>query len=178
MQPAEPHFDHEPTLAGATVLLRPLRANDFEPLCAAASDPLIWEQHPDPLRYRRENFTIGFFEGALANGALVVIDRATQGIIGSTRYYEWNPLAREVAIGYTFLARSHWGGLVNQEVKRLMLDHAFRFADTVWFHIGKDNLRSRRAIEKIGARLDREALRPVNGVPQPYVYYRIDRPGG
>jgi RimJ/RimL family protein N-acetyltransferase len=176
MHEPEPGFDQQPVLEGPTVMLRPLCVDDFDPLYAAASDPLIWEQHPDPLRYRRANFTTDFFEGALAHGALVVIDRETQRIIGSTRYYEWDPVQREVAIGYTFLARSHWGGEVNKEMKRLQLEHAFRFANVVWFHIGKDNLRSRRAIEKIGARLDREAPRPVNGVLQPYAYYRIDRP--
>ena len=97
-------------------------------------------------------------------------------MIGSSRYYEWDPARREVAIGYTFLATSHWGGAVNRELKTLMLDHAFRWAKTVWFHIGSDNLRSRKATEKIGARLSHEGVKVIHGRDYPYAWYRIDAP--
>ena len=53
--------------------------------------------------------------------------------------------------GWTFLARSHWGGEYNREMKRLMLDHAFRFVGRVVFLIDSANHRSQRATEKIGA---------------------------
>jgi RimJ/RimL family protein N-acetyltransferase len=169
-----PTFDLQPTLVGQPISLRPVTASDFEALFAVASDPLIWEQHPEPLRYQRPVFE-GFFTGALASGgALVVTDNQSGEVIGSSRYYEWNPAAREVAIGYTFLARSHWGGAANREMKRLMLEHAFRSVDVVWFHVGKSNWRSRRAMEKIGGRLSHEARRESNGVPQDFVFYRID----
>jgi RimJ/RimL family protein N-acetyltransferase len=119
-------FDLQPTLVGESILLRPLMADDFEALYAAASDPLIWEQHPEPLRYQRQVFE-EFFAGALASGgALLVIDKTSGEVIGTSRYYEWNPDQREVAIGYTFLVRSHWGGATNREMKQLMLGHAFR----------------------------------------------------
>jgi RimJ/RimL family protein N-acetyltransferase len=55
-----------------------------------------------------------------------------------------------VEIGWTFLARQYWGGSYNLEVKRLMLEHAFRFIDTVVFWVGDTNWRSQRAMEKIG----------------------------
>ena len=94
-------LDLQPTLIGETILLRPLLADDFEPLYAAASDPMIWEQHPEPLRYQRAVFA-GFFASALASGgALVVIDKPSDTVIGSSRYYDWNPDAQEVTIGYT-----------------------------------------------------------------------------
>lgn len=167
-------IDLQPTLVGETLLLRPLRVEDFDALYAVASDPAIWEQHPEPTRFQRLVFE-GFFTAALASrGALLATERASGAVIGSSRYYDWNPAERSIAIGYTFLARAHWGGAANREMKRLMLDHAFRFADTVWFHVGRDNLRSRRAMEKIGAELAGEAQREVNGVPQDYVYYRIE----
>ena len=57
------------------------------------------------------------------------------------------------------MSRDHRGGATNSEVKRLMLDHAFGSADAVWFHVGPGNLWSRRAVEKLGARLDRVAQR-------------------
>lgn len=172
---AAPAFDLQPTLCGPTITLRPLRATDFEALHAAAADPAIWALHPEPARYQRDVFRSGFFASALVSGgALVVAERSSGAVIGSSRYYDWNAAAREVAIGYTFLARSHWGGATNREMKRLMLAHAFRWARTVWFHVGAGNLRSRRAMEKIGARLSHEEMRPVQGVPYPYAVYRID----
>ncbi len=71
-------------------------------------------------------------------------------MVGSSRFHGYDPVRREVEIGWTFLARSHWGGAYNGEMKRLMLDHAFRFVDTVLFLVGPENHRSRRAVEKIG----------------------------
>jgi N-acetyltransferase len=176
-----PTIDHESSLVGGTITLRPLRAGDFEALYAAASDPLIWEQHPEPERHRREFFKDGFFTGAVVSGsAYVVIDNASGRIIGSSRYYDWDPEKREVAIGYTFLARSHWGGATNGEMKRLMLEHAARWADVVWFHIARSNGRSRRAIEKIGGQLSHEGRKEIGGAVHDYVFYRIDlrRPYG
>jgi N-acetyltransferase len=171
-----PSFDAQPHLSGPTLTLRPLTEADLEPLWQVSSDPLIWELHPDPSRAERAGFE-RFFAGALASGgALLVTDNATGNAIGSSRYYEWDPAQREVAIGYTFLARSHWGGAANREMKRLMLDHAFRRADTVWFHVGSSNLRSQRAMEKIGARLAHEGQRPMNGRMIDYAYYRMDKP--
>lgn len=167
-------FDLQPTLLGETLLLRPLRVEDFDALYGVAADPAIWEQHPEPTRFQRLVFE-GFFTAALASrGALLATERATGAVIGSSRYYDWNPAERSVAIGYTFLARSHWGGAANREMKRLMLVHAFRWAATAWFHVGKDNHRSRRAMEKLGAELALEAKREHGGVLRDYVYYRID----
>lgn len=162
-------IDFLSTLSGPTLRLRPLVAGDFELLHAAASDPLIWEQHPQPTRWQREVFRSNFFAGALASGsAYVVLDNATGTIIGSTRYYDWWPQTREIAIGFTFLTRPYWGGGANQEMKQLMLTHAFRWADTVWFHVGEHNARSRRALEKIGARFSHQ----VEGK----AFYRLDKP--
>jgi len=174
MTPSAP-FDLQPTLVGTLLTLRPLKPDDFEPLYAAASDPFIWEQHPDPERYQFEAFESRVFRGGIeSGGAFVVIDNNDRQIIGTTRFYEWDPQAREVAIGYTFLARSHWGGPVNQEMKQLLLDHAFRWAKTVWLHIGANNKRSRRATEKIGARFSHIEIKGVGAFARPTAFYRID----
>lgn len=150
---------------------------DREPMFVAASDPLIWEFHPDPSRATRPGFE-RFFDGALASGgALTVVDRASGQIIGTSRYYDWQPAEVEVAIGYTFLARSHWGGAANGEMKKLMLDHAFRRARRVWLHIGEQNLRSRRAAEKLGAIYSHSDTPALSSVPVvPHAYYYILRP--
>src|SRR5262249_19838844 len=130
-------FELQPTLTGKLLALRPLREHDFEGLYAVASDPLIWEQHPRKDRHKREVFE-EFFRGALeSGGAFLVVDAATKTAIGSSRYHSWKPDESEVEIGYTFLARRCWGHTYNREMKKLMLDHAFRFVDNVVFAIGE-----------------------------------------
>lgn len=150
-RPLSSPFDRQPTLSGDLVELRPLRAEDYDALYAVASDPLMWAQHPARDRYREPVFRELFRESLGSGGALVVIDRVTGHVIGSSRYHGWDPERREIEIGWTFLARSHWGGACNGEVKRLMLEHAFRYVDRVVFLVGPENLRSQRALEKIGA---------------------------
>jgi RimJ/RimL family protein N-acetyltransferase len=142
--------DLQPTLEGELVTLRPLRAEDFQDLYAVASDPLIWEQHPASDRYKPDVFAAFFREALASGGALIAIDKADGRVVGSSRYYGYDPEKSEIEIGWTFLARSHWGGTYNGEMKRLMLRHAFAFVEHVVFLIGPENWRSRRAIEKIG----------------------------
>ena len=141
----------QPILEGERIRARPLADSDFDALFAAASDPLIWEQHPDRLRHTRERFEAYFRSGLDSGGALLLTDRATGEVLGSSRYHDYRPAERRVEVGYTFLIRRCWGGAYNGELKRLMLDHAFLHVDTVVFQIGPGNLRSRRAVEKLGA---------------------------
>ena len=105
----------------------------------------------------------------------MIVDNASGRVIGSSRYYDWNPSDESVVIGYTYLERAHWGGATNREVKALMIAYAFRFARTVWFHVSPGNARSQRALERIGARLDRREMVPVAGVPSERMIYRVDR---
>ena len=142
------HF--QPFLEGELLTLRPLRPADFDELYAVASDPLIWEQHPASDRYREDVFRIFFREAMDSGGALVVLDRRDGRIIGSSRYFGYHAERSEVEIGWTFLARAFWGGAYNAEMKSLMLKHAFRFVDRVVFLVGPCNVRSQRAVEKIG----------------------------
>src|SRR5579864_3371762 len=144
-------FEFQPTLKGKLLSLRPLRPEDFQELYAVASDPLIWEQHPNSDRHELEVFK-EFFQGAIdSGGALVAIDSKDGRIIGSSRFHEYYEPESEIEIGWTFLARSHWGGAYNGEMKQLMLRHAFQFVESVVFVIGPENFRSRRSVEKIGA---------------------------
>jgi N-acetyltransferase len=167
-------FDAQPVLRGPTLLLRPLVAADREALWQVARDPLLWALHPDKTRSDPEGFA-RFFQSALDSGsALVVVDQRSRRVVGSSRYYDWDPAKREIAIGYTFIARDCWGGPVNREMKRLMVEHAARWADRIWFHVGKCNLRSRRAMEKMGARAEIEAQRPQNGEMVDFIYYVVD----
>ena len=163
-------FELQPTLIGDLLMLRSLRSDDFEDLYAAASDPLVWEQHPDSDRYKRDVFEEFFRVAIDSGGALTAIDVADSRVIGSSRYHGYDPEKSEVEIGWTFLARSHWGGRYNGEMKKLMLEHAFKFVDSVVFLIGPSNVRSQRAIERIGAVHDGSRL---NSAGRESFVYRI-----
>ena len=165
-------FDLQPVLTGDLIELRPLREADFAALYAAASDPLIWEQHPESDRWTEPVFR-RFFQGAIeSGGAFIVIDRADGRVVGSSRYAELDDAKSEIEIGWTFLARSHWGGTCNAEMKRLMLAHAFRFVRRVIFRVGPNNRRSQRALEKIGASYVGAEQHPERGE---FVVYDVTR---
>jgi N-acetyltransferase len=144
-------FDLQPHLKGELIELRPIRRDDWDELFAVASDPLIWEQHPESDRYKEEVFKIFFDDALRSGGAFVVVDTKIQQIIGSTRFHGYDPEKSEIEIGWTFLARKYWGGRYNREMKQLMLAHAFKFVENVVFFVGENNIRSRKATEKIGA---------------------------
>ena len=147
-------FDLQPNLKGDLIELRPLTLEDWGGLFAVASDPLIWEQHPESDRYKKDVFKVFFSDALESGGAFVIIDQKNQQIIGSTRFFGYDPEKSEVEIGWTFLARRYWGGHYNRELKQLMLDHAFKFVENVIFYVGENNIRSQKATEKIGAAKD------------------------
>jgi len=169
-------MDLQPTLTSAAVALRPLRADDWDALFAVASDPAIWALHPAHDRWQEQVFRAFFADALASGGALVAADPATAAVIGSSRYGRDRAGAGEVEIGWTFLARSHWGGATNAAMKTLMIGHALTGFDRVVFLVGENNLRSRRALEKIGAVLtDREERSVLAGQPMRHVIYAIDR---
>ncbi|HSK11586.1 MAG TPA: GNAT family N-acetyltransferase [Phnomibacter sp.] len=140
-----------PILRNEKIVATPLRAEDFERLFEAASDPLIWEQHPNKQRYQRPDFG-NYFQGALeSNGAYLVCDARTGEVIGSSRYYDWDAASKSISIGYTFFIRKCWGKGYNHSLKALMLDHIFQFAEAVNFYVGAVNVRSQVSIERFGA---------------------------
>lgn len=143
----------QPILHNQEILLQPLTLNDFEALFKVASDPLIWEQHPEKLRYQKPVFQKYFDSAIESKGAFLIIDKVTNEIIGSSRYYNLDILKKEVTIGYTFIARKYWGTNCNQSLKKLMIDYAFNNVETVLFSIGINNVRSQKAIQKTGAQL-------------------------
>lgn len=143
-------FDLQPILKGELLELRPLEPQDFSDLYAVAKDPLIWEQHPAHDRYKEEVFKEFFREALESGGAFAAIDSKNGKIIGSSRFYGYDKEKSEIEIGWTFLARSYWGGNYNKEMKHLMLRHAFRFVENVVFLVAPQNLRSQKAMGKIG----------------------------
>lgn len=149
-------FEAQPTLSSPLIKIRPLCSGDKDVLFAVAADPLIWEQHPVRNRHTKKVFENFFSESIESGGALLVVDAISDTAIGSSRYYGYNEEKSEVEIGWTFLARSHWGGKYNAELKRLMFEHAFRYVDAVVFYIDPENKRSQKSVEKIGGVRDTE----------------------
>lgn len=169
-------MDMQPTLSGPTLTLRPMTTEDFEALYAVASDPLVWELHPMSDRYQLPVFKKLFDESIASGGALVTIEKASGKIIGSSRFSTDFAENGEVEIGWSYLARSHWGGPTNREMKHLMLSHAFGGYPNVIFRIGEHNLRSRRAVEKIGGELlDRRQVHQLTDRELVHVVYAIRR---
>jgi len=169
-------FDFQPTLSASALTLRPARAADWDGLFAAGGDPLVWAQHPEPDRGTAEKFRTYFEDGLASGGALVATENTSNTIIGWSRYSPQFAGPGEIEIGWTFLGRPWWGGAYNREMKQLMLAHAFTFVPVVIFRIGVDNLRSRRGVEKLGARL-LDKTQPTTSclLPSHNVYYGIAR---
>jgi RimJ/RimL family protein N-acetyltransferase len=162
-------------LTGQNLRLIPLEHEHWPALMQAASDPLIWTLHPEPERYKPDVFRPVFDGGLASGGAYLICDKYSGEVLGTSRYYDFDAGKREIAIGYTFLVRSRWGGTTNTELKHLMLAHAFSFADVVWFHVGENNLRSRRAVAKLGAVYTHTETKSPAGVARATVFYRLDK---
>jgi RimJ/RimL family protein N-acetyltransferase len=167
-----PVIDIQPFLQNSLVTARPLMQSDFNDLYLTASDPLIWEQHPNKNRWQLKDFENYFTGAMLSHGALLVCDAETKEVIGSSRYSDYKPDIKTISIGYTFFKRSHWGRVYNYALKHLMLDHIFQFTTLVNFYIGAVNKRSQISIERFGASKTGEAETAYFGEPSKldYVY--------
>lgn len=167
-------FNLQPeTLENALIKLIPLQESDVEMLYKVASDPEIWANHPSKNRYKREEFQL-FLDSALSSkSAFLVYDFATNDLIGSTRFYNLDTTNSAVAIGYTFLAKKYWGGGHNKAMKKLLIDYAFQYVDTILFHIGETNIISQKAIAKIGA--TKKCVVDFNNSEVPYLEYQIQK---
>jgi RimJ/RimL family protein N-acetyltransferase len=169
----------QPThLQDEKVRLIPLQEEHFDALFLLASDPLVWEQHPNPNRYRQSDFET-YFQGAMASkGAFLVMHAQTGESLGCSRFYDYDAEKRVLLIGYTFFGRSYWGKGYNPATKRLMLDHAFQFVNRVEFHVGINNRRSRTAMERLGAvATGTTAVAYYGEATQLNVIYNINKPG-
>jgi RimJ/RimL family protein N-acetyltransferase len=169
--------DLQPTLENPIALLTPLKAEDFEALYQAASDPKVWEQHPNKDRWQRDVF-LKFFQGAIeSKGAFLIIDKTTKEIAGSSRFYNYNETEKSIMIGYTFYAVKFWGTGLNPLVKRLMMDYIFQYVDKVHFQIGATNLRSQIAIQRLGAvKIGEETVAYYGEAPKLNFVYEVIKP--
>jgi RimJ/RimL family protein N-acetyltransferase len=150
--------------------------HDLEPLYDVAKDPLIWQQHPCRDRYKEEVYSEFFKESLNSKGALIVIDKSNNKIIGSTRFKPVKDIHTAIEIGWSFLSRDYWGGTFNKSMKRLMIDYAFEMVEDIIFYISRDNIRSQKAVEKIGAKIILEVdAQPFMSENQDNLTYRVNR---
>lgn len=168
-------FSLQPSIEGASISIRPLVAADFDELYLCASDKEIWSGHPSPNRYKLSEFNPYFQKALDSRATVVVVENVSGKIIGTSRYYFSDPEKMNVSIGFTFLVREHWGGKTNFELKKIMLEYAFRYFDTVWFHIGPTNVRSQKATLKIGASFTHEELLDISGKSELWWCYNIKK---
>lgn len=171
------NFSLQTILENENVKLIPLWEDDFERLYEVASEPKIWEQHPNKDRYQREVFK-NFFKGALeSKGAFLILDKSSNEIAGSTRFYDYDSEENSIFIGYTFYGTKFWGSKLNPQVKKLMLDYIFQFVDKVNFHVGAENIRSQKAMEKLGAvkKCEIDVAYFGEGIRRNF-WYTIDKP--
>ena len=168
-------FSFQPTLHAKNISLRPLVDSDYEGLFSCASDRQIWEGHPHPNRYKPSEF-VPYFQAAMDSKACLVInDNSSEKIIGSSRFYVLPTTQKDISIGYTFLVRKYWGGKTNYELKKLMLDYAFGYFTTVWFHAGVINIRSQKAILKIGATFVKEETLNISSNSESWYCYKMEK---
>ncbi|MCP2038304.1 GNAT family N-acetyltransferase [Chryseobacterium sp. HSC-36S06] len=168
------NFSIQPILENENFKLIPLQENDFERLYVVASDPKVWEQHPNKERYKREVFE-NFFKGAMeSKGAFLVVSKDSGEVLGCTRFYDFDEENSSILIGYTFYGTDFWGKNVNPQVKKLMLNYIFQYVETVIFHVGKENIRSQVAMERLGAeKVGEEEIAYFGELPKINVVYEI-----
>jgi len=168
-------FSMQPTIRGVNISIRPLDEMDFDDLYSCASDKGIWSGHPSPDRYKLSEFRPYFKSAIDSEASVAVIENSSDKIIGLSRYYFSDSDKRDISIGFTFLAKEYWGGKTNYELKKIMLEHAFRYFNVVWFHIGPTNVRSQKATLKIGAHFTHEESLKISGKAEVWRCYKIEK---
>lgn len=167
----------QPTLLSELLEVRPLTPEDYTDLLKAASDPLIWEQHPQSDRWKPEVFEKFFAEAIQSGGGMAIVERKTAKLIGSTRFYDYNKDKSTITIGYTFIARPYWGGIYNRDLKKLVINYSLQFVKACLFQVGLNNRRSQKAMEKIGAiNTGIEEVSISYGPPKKSYIYKIEKP--
>ena len=170
------HLNLKPEILEDNIVkLIPLEENHFDALYKVASDPLIWELHPIKDRYKKEVFAT-FFEGAITSkSAFLILHKEKNEIIGTTRLYDYSPEKSSIAIGFTFIGREFWGGHYNKAIKKLLIDYAFQYVNSILFHVGSENIRSQKAVLKLGANKINEIMFPHNDVGILHFEYELKK---
>ncbi|WP_318616585.1 GNAT family N-acetyltransferase [Sporosarcina sp. YIM B06819] len=169
-------------LIGEAVLLRPMTKEDGEGIYACCRDERIWSHMSQSLQTRKD--VDAYIEQALVNRdagteyPFVIVLRATNEIVGSTRFFDIATAHKRLELGHTWLHPSVWRTNVNTECKYLLLSYCFEQLQfqRVQIKTGHENIQSQKAIERIGAKkegiLRNHMIRP-NGKVRHTVMYSV-----
>ena len=136
-------------LVNANISLKKLTPSDQNTLFQIMSDPKLWENHTKTDQWKPE-VQKSWFEKALEVGALGIYFNGE--LIGSTRFYQQKK--DSICIGYTFISRQFWGKGINAPLKKAMINDALKQHPKVYFRVDEYNLRSIKALEKLGAKVE------------------------
>ena len=135
------------------ILLRPLQIADFPALLELTQDSSLWTYFTHDLSTLAgmETWAAGHFSGDRLQ--LVVIDKATQQVLGSTGFGNYFPRDQRIEIGWTWLGKAFQGTGINAQMKSLMLKHAFDELEMLRVEFKTDvlNLPARQALLRLGA---------------------------
>ena len=173
---------HPVTLVGTQVLLQPLEVMHIEKLIHLAKDKRIWQHYAidgsdtNKLKSSLETALIEREKGK--QYPFVIILKNDNKIIGSTRFLDIQAEQKKLEIGWTWLHPDYWGTKVNLECKLLLLTFCFEElkAKRVQLKTDENNIRSRKAIEKIGGLFEgilRNDMIRDNGTSRNSAYYSI-----
>ena len=181
-------IDHPVILTGKSVRLEPLSEIHFDDLVIIAAAPAIWENLPidgtNKARLLSELKTALLHRANATQYPFVVIDTLTGKPIGSTRLIDIFPEHNKLEIGWTWYEPAYWGKGHNVECKLLLLRYVFEVlgVNRVQLKTRNTNMRSRAAIEKIGAKFEgilrKDRVAPDGQVRDTYLYSIIDEDWG
>ncbi len=145
------------TLENEVVKLKPLELSDLQEILETGSYPEIWS-HMSTTIEKKEDVN-NFVENALrakdekTEFPFVIVDKQSGDIIGSTRFMDIDDKHQRLEIGYTWLTPAYWRTAINTNCKYLLLQHCFEHLhlQRVQIKTDHDNIRSQKAIERIGA---------------------------
>lgn len=173
---------HPVTLEGKIVSLRPLEEEALDDLHMAASDPRIWEFYTGDWSQKEKFRKVYLGSLKLRDRGIeypfVIYHKTDHRIIGSTRLMDIAPYDHRLEIGGTWLMPQYWATAVNFDCKLELLRYSFETlnANRVQLKTQHDNLRSRKAIEKIGGRYEgilRQHILKDDGSYRSSAYYSI-----
>jgi N-acetyltransferase len=173
-------------LKGKFVYLQPLTTSDIPELRTIAKDDRIWEFTKTLMVNDTYDLQFADYINVPLNPAnaetikAFVIHDSTKRIIGMTRYYDIDEKNKRLNIGYTWYIPEVWGKVHNKECKLLLLTYAFEQLEfnRVGFEVAHQNIRSQKAVEKIGGvregELRKYAYRPDGSLRNTVVFSIIN----
>lgn len=168
------------------ILLRPLQVADFPALLELTQDASLWTYFTHDLSTLAglETWAAGHFSGDRLQ--LVVINKQSGKLLGSTGFGNYFPRDQRIEIGWTWIGKAFQGTGINPQMKSLMLQYAFGELDMLRVEFKTDvlNLPARQALLRLGATEEgilRSHTLMTQGRRRDTIYYsflRVEWPAG